>query len=206
MKTSSLEGLLSQKPPSYGGLLSSGAQHWCVKYVLMACFLGLSGCAHQIEKLDVPWWPQGPGDPIEDQPYRQPHSEGDKKAEKASSAVSNEPADAPPQNYTQATRFGDLLFISGQIAVDPATYNLVGEDAKTQLKAAMSNVQAVLAEHSMDLEDVVSVTLYLKHLRDLSSIDASYERFFTKLPARTVVEVADIPRGSLVQITVVAGR
>lgn len=118
------------------------------------------------------------------------------------------PTQAPaPGQYTQAARYGDLVFVSGQIANNPATGQIVGGDIDVQMRAAMDNVQRVLEGQGMTMSNVVSVTLYLKHINDLQKADKVYESYFRRnLPARTVIEASDLPRGSLVQVSVVAGR
>lgn len=110
-------------------------------------------------------------------------------------------------HYTQAVRYGDLVFVSGQIATNPANGQIVGGDIDVQMRSAMDNVQRVLQGQGMTMSNVVSVTLYLKHINDLQEADKVYESYFRRsLPARTVIEAADLPRGSLVQISVIAGR
>ena len=124
-----------------------------------------------------------------------------------SPATSREVA-APAGGYPQAARYGDLLFISGQIPIDPRT--LQGDmDAKIeeQTRVAMENLRAVLEANRLTMANVVSTTVYLKNINDLAGMDTVYVRYFkTALPARSVVEVARLPRGALVEISAVAGR
>ena len=104
-------------------------------------------------------------------------------------------------------RYGDLLFVSGQIAMDLATTELRGTTIEEQTRQVMENVRAVLEAHRLTMANVVSTTVYLKDLSQFRGMDGVYETYFrTVLPARSVVEVARLPRGALVEISVVAGR
>jgi 2-iminobutanoate/2-iminopropanoate deaminase len=122
-------------------------------------------------------------------------------------AVALAPSGVGP-GYTQAARYGDLLFISGQIPMDPKTL-VVAADApiEEQTRLALENLRWVLDANRLTMANVVSTTVYLKNINDLREMDSAYSRFFNgALPARTVVEVARLPRGVLVQISAVAGR
>ena len=126
----------------------------------------------------------------------------------ASSAAVSTPAPAAPGGYTQATRYGDLLFVSGQIAMDPRTNQFVGEGkVDEQTRQAMENIRAILEANRLTMANVVSVTVYLKDLAQFRAMDEAYEKFFRgQLPARSGVEVARLPRGALVEVSVIAGR
>lgn len=109
--------------------------------------------------------------------------------------------------YTQAVHYGDLIFVSGQIANDPATGQIISGDINSQMRTTMDNVQRVLESQGMTMSNVVSVTMYLKHINDLQEADQVYESYFRRsLPARTVIQAAELPRGSLVQVSVIAGK
>ena len=122
------------------------------------------------------------------------------------------PAAAPEgefaARYTQASRYGDLLFLSGQIGNDFRTGGFdATKDIETQTRAALENVRAVLEANRLTTANIVSVTVYITTISRLSAMDAAYHEFFRgNPPARTVVEVANLPRGALVEFTVVAGR
>lgn len=110
--------------------------------------------------------------------------------------------------YPQASRYGDMLFIAGQIALDPRTNN-VDADAPidAQARIAMDNVMGILEANALTMANVVSVTVYLKNINDLRAVDLVYERYFKgTLPARSVVEVARLPRGAAIEISAIAGR
>ncbi len=110
--------------------------------------------------------------------------------------------------YTQASRYGDLLFLSGQIGVDPRTGDFAGEaPVEQQTRQTMENIRAILETHGLTMANVVSVTVYVANINSLGAVDGAYAPFFkTALPARSVVEAQRLPRGALVEITVVAGR
>lgn len=117
------------------------------------------------------------------------------------------PAASAASGYTQATRYGDLLFISGQIALDPRTDKMVGDKVEEQTRYVMEIIRQILESHRLNMANVVSVTVYLKDLTQFRAMDDVYETYFkSNLPARSVVEVSRLPRGALVEIAVVAGR
>jgi 2-iminobutanoate/2-iminopropanoate deaminase len=110
-------------------------------------------------------------------------------------------------SYTQGTRYGDLVFVSGQIALDYGTGQLRGTTVEEQTRQAMENVRGVLESHRLTFANVVSVTVYLKELNDFRGMNTAYESFFRgALPARSVVAVSRLPRDALVEIAVIAGR
>jgi len=113
-----------------------------------------------------------------------------------------------PGSYTQATRYGDLLFISGQIALDLASGKFQEKrTVEEETRATMENIKTILAANRLTLANLVSVTVYIKNINDLSALDQTYESYFKgALPARSVVEVARLPRGALLEISAVAGR
>lgn len=114
---------------------------------------------------------------------------------------------AAPGGYTQATRYGDLLFISGQIAMDPRTGTFEDASIEVQTQRALDNVRAILETNHLTMANIVSVTVYLSNLGNLVPMDRAYQPYFRQsLPARSVVEVAKLPRGALIEISAIAGR
>jgi 2-iminobutanoate/2-iminopropanoate deaminase len=110
-------------------------------------------------------------------------------------------------SYTQGTRYGDLVFVSGQIALDYGSGQLRGATVEEQTRQVMDNIRAVLESHRLTFANVVSVTVYLKELNDFRGMNAAYESYFRgALPARSVVAVSRLPRDALVEISVIAGR
>ena len=136
---------------------------------------------------------------------------------RAESAAPVRPAPSPASppavgefaaRYTQASRYGDLLFVSGQIANDLRTGNFdSAQDIDAQTRRALENVRAILEANGLTMANIVSTTVYLTNISRLSPMDAAYHEYFRgNPPARTVVEVSNLPRGALVEISVVAGR
>jgi len=116
-------------------------------------------------------------------------------------------APAPIGPYNQATAFGNLLFVSGQIALDPATGNLVMDDIETETKLVMSNLKAILNEAGMDFSNVLKTTIFLMDMGQFSKVNEVYGSYFpTNAPARETVQVAGLPKGVNVEISVIAGK
>ena len=109
--------------------------------------------------------------------------------------------------YAQAVGAGDLLFCSGQIALDPATGELTGKDAKEQTRRALRNLEAVLAAGGSGLDRVVRTTVFLKDMADFAAMNEAYAQAFgAHRPSRSTVAVAGLPRGALVEIDAIARR
>ncbi|MCS7338380.1 MAG: RidA family protein [Verrucomicrobiae bacterium] len=112
---------------------------------------------------------------------------------------------APIGPYSVAVRVGDLLFCSGQIALDPATGQLVGDDIRTQTERVMQNIKAILEDQRLTLANVVKTTVYLTDLDDFAGMNEVYAKYFAAdYPARSTVEVSALPRGAKVEIEVIA--
>jgi 2-iminobutanoate/2-iminopropanoate deaminase len=110
-------------------------------------------------------------------------------------------------SYTQGTRYGDLVFISGQIALDSQSNQMRGTTIEEQTRQAMDNIRAVLESHKLTVANLVSVTVYLKDINDFRGMNSTYESYFRgALPARSVVAVSQLPRAAMVEISAVAGR
>ena len=107
--------------------------------------------------------------------------------------------------YSQAIRAGGFLFLSGQIALDPHTGQLVGSDIKQQTRQVLANVKAVLQAAGSSLARVVKCTVVLADMNDFGAMNEEYGSFFQEEPpARTTVAVSRLPRGALVEIDVIA--
>jgi len=116
-------------------------------------------------------------------------------------------SEAPPAigPYSQAVRVGDWLFLSGQIAIDPASGKVVGDDTATQTRRVLDNLAAVLAAAGASLADVVKTTVYLADMNDFSAMNAIYAEYFAESPpARATVEVARLPKDVRVEIDAIA--
>jgi 2-iminobutanoate/2-iminopropanoate deaminase len=106
--------------------------------------------------------------------------------------------------YSQAIRHGDLLFVSGQIALDPRTGNLVEGDIEAQTEKVLKNIAAIIDAAGMTLQDVVKCTCFLKDMNDFAKFNAVYEKYFGQsLPARETVEVARLPKDVMVEVSAI---
>ena len=109
--------------------------------------------------------------------------------------------------YSQAVKTGNLLFVSGQIPIDPATGVFAGSDIISQTRQSLTNVKAILEAAGYALSDVVKATVLLADMADFAAMNAVYAEFFTEnCPARAAFAVKDLPRGALVEIEVIAGK
>lgn len=107
--------------------------------------------------------------------------------------------------YSQAVRVRDLLFLSGQIALDPRTGQLVGASVAEQTDRVLDNLAAVLASAGASFSNVVKTTIYLVDLADFTVVNERYgRRFAGTFPARATVQVAALPRGARVEIDAIA--
>lgn len=116
-------------------------------------------------------------------------------------------APKPIGPYSQAIRSGELLFLSGQIPLSPATGELVGKTAAEQTRQVLDNMLAVLAEAGCSPRDVAKTTIFLVDLADFAEVNALYGSVFGlegPAPARSTVQVAALPRGSRVEIEAIA--
>lgn len=121
-------------------------------------------------------------------------------------AINSEKAPAAIGPYSQAVRAGNLLFCSGQIALDPLTGEIVAGDVRMQAEQVMENIAAVLSAAGTDFGSVIKSTIFLVDMNDFASVNEVYGRCFeTHKPARSTVAVKALPRGALVEIDVIAG-
>jgi 2-iminobutanoate/2-iminopropanoate deaminase len=120
-------------------------------------------------------------------------------------AVSTSAAPKALGPYSQAIRAGNLLFVSGQIPVDPATGELVRGDITVETRRVLQNVGEILTAGGASFERVVRTTVYLVDLNDFPAMNEVYATFFpTPAPARSTVQVARLPRSARVEIDVIA--
>lgn len=107
--------------------------------------------------------------------------------------------------YSQAVRSGNDVYLSGQIALDPATGNLVTGDFTAQAHRVFDNLKAVLTEAGGDFKNVVKATVYLSDVSNFQTLNAVYAEYFGEhKPARSTVGVAALPRGAMVEIDLIA--
>ena len=121
-------------------------------------------------------------------------------------SVSTENAPAAIGPYSQATVCGDTVYTSGQIALDPATGELVGLGIAMQTEQIIKNLSAVLAAAGSSLDRVVKTTCYLADMDDFAEFNEVYARYFTGKPARSCVAVKRLPRGALAEIEAISLR
>jgi len=107
--------------------------------------------------------------------------------------------------YSQAIRYGQFIYTSGQIPLDPATGEIVGADVQAQTHRVLQNLQAVLESAGSSLKSVIKTTVFLARMSDFQAMNAIYTNYFTgTAPARSTVAVAELPRKALVEIECVA--
>jgi 2-iminobutanoate/2-iminopropanoate deaminase len=107
--------------------------------------------------------------------------------------------------YSQAIKAGGLVFLSGQIPLDPATQQLIAGDVATQTERVLQNISGILDAAGTSLSKVVKTTVFLKNMNDFAAMNEVYGRHFSSQPpARSTVEVARLPKDVLVEIDVIA--
>jgi 2-iminobutanoate/2-iminopropanoate deaminase len=121
--------------------------------------------------------------------------------------VNTKNAPAPIGPYNQAIRSGNLLFVSGQIALSPDTNQLVMDDIKTETHQVMKNLKGILSEAGMDFDNVLKTTIFIMNMNDFAQINEVYGSYFSgDYPARETVQVAALPKGVNVEISVIASK
>jgi 2-iminobutanoate/2-iminopropanoate deaminase len=107
--------------------------------------------------------------------------------------------------YSQAIKANGLVFLSGQIALDPATQQLIEGDVSAQTERVLQNLRGILEAADSSLANVVKTTVFLKNMSDFAAMNEVYGRHFSaEPPARSTVEVARLPKDVLVEIDVIA--
>ena len=106
--------------------------------------------------------------------------------------------------YSQAIKTGHLLFTSGQIALDPATGDIVGTTIEEQTEQVMKNLGAVLEEAGSGYDKAVKTVCFLAQMSDFAKFNEIYGKYFTSKPARSCVAVKELPKGVLVEVEVIA--
>ena len=120
-------------------------------------------------------------------------------------AVSSPDAPAAIGPYSPAIRAGQLLFISGQVPIDPATGQMIEGDVTMQTRRVLDNVGALLLAADRSFADVVRTTIFLADMNDFASVNAIYAQYFSEpYPARATVQVARLPKDARVEIDVIA--
>jgi len=119
--------------------------------------------------------------------------------------IINEKVPAAIGPYSPALKIGNLIFVSGQLPIDPATGEIVKEEVETQARRSLENLKAVLESYSVDLENVVKTTIFLKDMNNFSRVNKVYGEYFTsQFPARSCVEVSRLPKDADIEIEAIA--
>lgn len=118
-------------------------------------------------------------------------------------ATNHAPAALGP--YSQAIRANGVIYVSGQLGINPPTGELVEEDVCAQTRQALTNIQAILKEAGTDLSAVVKTTVLLRDIADFTAMNEVYAEFFTQpYPARAAFQVAALPKNAMVEIECIA--
>ena len=116
-------------------------------------------------------------------------------------------APAPIGPYSQAVQFGNLLFLSGQVAINPATQTVVTTGVHDETVQVMKNLNAVLTAAGYTMENVLKTTIFLSDMNDFATVNAVYGTYFKdNFPARETVAVKTLPKSVNVEISVIAGK
>lgn len=121
-------------------------------------------------------------------------------------AIHTDDAPAALGPYSQAVRHGDLVFISGQIALHPQTMKMVDGGVQPQIEQVLDNLQAVARAVGRDLNNILKLTIYLTDLGDFAAVNETMKRYFkAPYPARATIEVSALPMGAVVEIEAILG-
>ncbi|MEN8137785.1 MAG: RidA family protein [Bacteroidota bacterium] len=116
-------------------------------------------------------------------------------------------APAPIGPYNQAVKVGNMLYTSGQIAIDPVSGKLKNSDIIEETNLVMANIAAILEEAGMNFSNVVKCTIFIKNMDQFSEINEVYGNYFSEnAPARETVEVARLPKDVNIEISVIAAE
>lgn len=120
--------------------------------------------------------------------------------------INTDKAPAPIGPYNQAVLVGNTLYTSGQIALDPISMELILDDIETETNQVMQNMNAVLEAAGMTFENVVKSTIFIMNMNDFARINSVYGKYFDEnsAPARETVQVAGLPKGVNVEISMIA--
>lgn len=119
--------------------------------------------------------------------------------------IYTEKAPKPIGPYSQAIQAGSYLFLSGQIPIDPESGELVTGDIREQTQRVLENIKAILESQGLGMDDLIKVTLYLKDLKNFSQVNELYATYFSRTPpARSTLQVSDLPRNAEIEIEAIA--
>ena len=106
--------------------------------------------------------------------------------------------------YSQAIASDNLLFISGQIPIDPKTNTLITDDFKKAVVQVCENIKSILQEANTDFNNVLKTTVFISDINNFGVFNEIYAEYFISKPARSLVEVSNLPKGSMIEIEVIA--
>ena len=119
--------------------------------------------------------------------------------------LSSEQAPAAVGPYSAAVRTGNLVFLSGQLGLNPSSGEFVAGGISEQTKQSLLNIESVLKSNDMSIKNIIKTTVFLKNMKDFSKMNKVYGEVFTDtFPARSTVEVASLPKNGLVEIEAIA--
>jgi 2-iminobutanoate/2-iminopropanoate deaminase len=119
--------------------------------------------------------------------------------------ISTKAAPAPIGPYSQAVRAGNMVYLSGQIAIDPATDKIIDGSLKEETHQIMKNIQAILASEGIGFDSVIKTGIFLTDMAFFAEVNSEYANWFTlDFPARETVEVSGLPKGVRVEISMIA--
>ena len=129
------------------------------------------------------------------------------KGKNMKTVINTKNAPAPIGPYSQAVMVNDILYVSGQVAINPATGDVIKGTINDETKQVMENLKAILTEAGLDFGNIVKTTIFLKDMNNFKNVNEVYGSYFTKdFPARETVEVARLPKDVNVEISVVAAK
>ncbi len=121
--------------------------------------------------------------------------------------IHTENAPQPIGPYSQAVKFGNLLFISGQIALQADGTSLIGHSIEDETHQVMKNIKSILAKADLDFNDVIKISIFMKDLNLFSKVNETYGTYFTTdtAPARETVEISNLPKNANIEMSIIAG-
>jgi len=121
--------------------------------------------------------------------------------------IATDKAPAAIGPYSQAVQYGNLLFVSGQIALDPASGDIVAGEIEAQTKQVLENLKAIIEEAGLTLQNVLKCSCFLSSMENFVRFNEVYNSYFAEsLPARETVEVARLPKDVLVEVSAICGK
>lgn len=121
--------------------------------------------------------------------------------------INTKKAPQPIGPYNQAVKFGDLLFVSGQIALEEDGVSLIGESIEVETHQVMKNIKAILEAADLNFDNVVKISIFLKDLSLFNQVNEAYGQYFNpdSAPARETVEVSQLPKNANIEMSIIAG-